>query len=252
MDILLTNDDGYDSYGLHALADALETLGTVTIVAPETDQSATGRTHSSAVQVTERERGYSIAGTPVDCILVGTEVLTNDPDFVVAGCNQGANLGGHTLARSGTVSAAVEATFRNIPAIAISLYIPESDWPLEEDDPSLYPEAQRAATVLLEKTMSSTIYDDGGYLNVNVPLPSPRPSRFRVTMPSTFYSYAINEQDGRISISDRSWDAMEAGKTVFEPGSDRSVVMNGDISVSPLQAPHESRHQKKLQQLIGA
>ena len=250
MDILLTNDDGYESYGIHALYDALESIGNVTIVAPRDDQSATGRTHSTSVEYDERERGYVIDGTPVDCILTGTELFVPKPDLVVAGCNQGANAGGHTLARSGTVSAAVEATFKGIPAIAISLYIPESQWPLQHDEPSLYEEAKRTIRVLVNKTVPSEIYDNGGYLNVNVPLPEESTHEIAVTQPSAFYSYDIEEQNGEISIADNSWIVMDDEAVQFPPHTDRGALMNGQISVSPLITPHQSANIDTVSELL--
>ena len=250
MDILLTNDDGYDSYGLHALADALEPLGDVTIVAPVSDQSATGRTHSSEVKIVERERGYTVAGTPVDCILAGTEIFTSDPDVVVAGCNRGANVGGHTLARSGTVSAAVEATFMGIPAIAVSLYIPESHWPLESDDPDFYPEAKRAARYLVETTIPSSIYENGGYLNVNVPLPTETPADLIVTKPSTYYDYSIERERDTVRIVDKTWGEMEKGTVELASNSDRAVVMDDNISVTPLRAPHQTVNGETLERIL--
>ncbi|MFB6217564.1 MAG: 5'/3'-nucleotidase SurE, partial [Halobacteriaceae archaeon] len=75
MELLLTNDDGIDSPGLRALRDRLADLGSVTVVAPATDQSAVGRSMSGEVGVREHELGYVIDGTPTDCVVAGVEAL---------------------------------------------------------------------------------------------------------------------------------------------------------------------------------
>jgi 5'-nucleotidase len=108
--ILLTNDDGIESAGLRALYDVLTGVGDVTVVAPAEDQSAVGRSLSHDVTVREHDLGYAIEGTPADCSVAGLGSLAPDTDIVVAGCNQGANLGSYVLGRSGTVSAAVAGT----------------------------------------------------------------------------------------------------------------------------------------------
>jgi len=144
MKLLLTNDDGIDAPGIRALADALEPLGDVTVVAPATNQSAVGRglsygrmgpdrandgdpglgeTADDPFTVTipheDHELGYAVHGTPCDCVILGIGAF--DPDVVVSGCNAGANLGVHVLPRSGTASAAWEAASLDVPGVAVSM-----------------------------------------------------------------------------------------------------------------------------------
>src|SRR5215472_6065075 len=95
--ILVTNDDGYRSEGIHALAKALKSLGAVTIVAPIEEASAIG--HALTLRHPLRlehvgEAVYAVDGTPTDCVNVAvTQVFRGLPDLVVSGINKGWNLG---------------------------------------------------------------------------------------------------------------------------------------------------------------
>jgi 5'-nucleotidase len=123
MNILVTNDDGYLARGVNVLAEAARELGSVQVVAPDREQSATS--HSLTLHHPLRARRASdsiqvVDGTPTDCILLGIgELLEQRPDFVLSGVNHGANLGDDVL-YSGTVAAAMEATILGIPSVAIS------------------------------------------------------------------------------------------------------------------------------------
>jgi len=127
--ILLTNDDGIRAPGIRALWEALKEIADIVVAAPAQQQSATG--HSITVYhpiwVTEhpfndpRVSGWRIGGTPADSVKIALDALmTEKPDLVVSGINQGPNLATDVL-YSGTVSAAVEGAMHGIPAIAISL-----------------------------------------------------------------------------------------------------------------------------------
>lgn len=130
MRILVTNDDGIFSEGIYRLAKALEEIGEVVVIAPNNEQSATGHSITlhrplrvSKVKFFDTEiEAYAIDGTPVDCVKLGVEALLKDkaPDLVVSGINNGPNLGTDVI-YSGTVSAAVEASILDIPAIAVSM-----------------------------------------------------------------------------------------------------------------------------------
>ena len=256
MHVLLTNDDGIESTGLRVLADALAELGTVTVVAPAEDQSAVGRTLSNRVTVEEHELGYAVDGTPSDCVVVGLGALCEDVDIVVSGCNRGANLGEYVLGRSGTISAAVEATFFSVPAIAVSLYIPGSDVDFAEyaAREAEYEEAVRATTYLTEHAVGDGIFDHPDYLNVNAPIPEKCPSghtEMEVTYPSEVYEMdAVSEEDEEgITLRDHIWQRMAEGNVPDPEGSDRRAVVEGRVSVSPLTAPHTTEHHETLDAL---
>ena len=123
--ILVTNDDGVHSDGIHALAAALAPLGEVTIVAPHVEASAIGHalTLRRPLRMERlRERVYEVDGTPTDCVNIAiTQVCTGgSPDLVVSGINKGYNLG-DDVTYSGTVAGALEGSLLGIPSIAVSL-----------------------------------------------------------------------------------------------------------------------------------
>lgn len=135
--ILLTNDDGIQSPGLWAAAEALSALGYVHVAAPRDQFSGAGRSlpstsdgiiTSQLVQVNGKEwTVYAVGGTPAQTVLHALfEILPQRPDLVVSGINYGENVGaGITV--SGTVGAAMEAASHGIPALAASLETDMSD-----------------------------------------------------------------------------------------------------------------------------
>jgi 5'-nucleotidase len=122
--ILISNDDGYFSPGIAALARALGELGQVTVVAPERDRSASSNslTLDRPLSVRKSAEGFLfINGTPTDCVhLAVTGLLSELPDVIVSGINHGANMGDDTI-YSGTVAAATEGYLLGIPSMAVSL-----------------------------------------------------------------------------------------------------------------------------------
>ena len=252
LEILLTNDDGIGSPGIRALHDALSALGTVTVVAPTGDRSAIGRAMSNEVGVSEHELGYAVDGTPVDCVVAGLTELCPGTDLVVSGCNKGANLGEYVLGRSGTVSAAVEAAFFDVPSIATSLYVPTTDVPFHEIEttPDDYAEATRSTTYLVERGLESGVFEYASYLNVNAPLPDGDPAPLEITHPSRRYGMESVRDGKTIALKDRVWERMDP-ETIPDPeGSDRYAVVRGRVSVTPLTATHSLASVDSLDSLV--
>ena len=252
-EILLTNDDGIDAPGIRAMYDALEAVGSVTVVAPQTDQSAVGRSVSSRVDVAEHELGYAVDGTPVDCVVAGLAALGPEPDIVVAGCNRGANLGEYVLGRSGTISAVVEAAFFDVPAIAASMYVDVDTESFESvtTEPADYRDAIEATAFLVERTLETSLYEDGGYLNVNAPAATGTPAPMRVTRPSRRYAMDARIEEGAVVLRDRIWETMDASDITDAVGTDRRAVLEGAVSVSPLSVPHQTTQQATLEELVA-
>lgn len=251
MDILLTNDDGIEETGLHALYTALSEVGDVTAVAPAEDQSAVGRAMSSRVAVEKHELGYAVEGTPADCVVAGMCALAPETDLVVSGCNRGANLGEYVLGRSGTISAAVEATFFATPAIAVSMYIPSDvDVEFQSFDPPSreYDEAARAARYLTENTINSGVFEHADYLNVNAPMAETTDDscEMEITEPSSVYAMDAVEDDDHIVLHDRIFEQMADKTSPDPPGTDRRAVMEEHVSVSALTAPHTTNQHDAL------
>ena len=163
--ILVTNDDGIHSPGIHALAEALERVGEVIVVAPLTEASAIG--HALTLRRPLRietfgARRFAVDGTPTDCVNIALKVILDAgvPDMVVSGINKGYNLG-DDVTYSGTVAGALEAALLGIPALAMSLGrggLPGADFG---------PAAQVAADVA--ESMFASPLPSRVFLNVNVP-----------------------------------------------------------------------------------
>ncbi|WP_164103102.1 5'/3'-nucleotidase SurE [Candidatus Laterigemmans baculatus] len=126
MKILLTNDDGIDAPGLAALAATLaaETAIELLVVAPDRQRSECSHSVTTATPLQLDPRGegrWAVNGTPVDCVRLALTVLAPDIGGVLAGVNEGANVGADVY-MSGTAAAAREAAIRGVPAAAISHY----------------------------------------------------------------------------------------------------------------------------------
>ena len=128
MTILVTNDDGIDSPGIWALAEAMSRIGETLVVAPDKQQTGVGTSVSlfsdmSIVEVSppriQGVRAYAVGGTPNDCVILGLRRLAQGPiDLLVSGINLGANMG-NDIPYSGTVMATLQGYFRKIPSIAM-------------------------------------------------------------------------------------------------------------------------------------
>lgn len=167
MRILVTNDDGYLAIGLRTLADAARELGTVDVVAPDREQSATSHslTMHHPLRVRAMRDGVRVVdGTPTDCVMLAVgELMDEPPDIVLSGVNHGANLGDDVL-YSGTVAAAMEATILGIPAIAISHV---------GRDPEDIPRWKDRLATLLDQIMNRQDFPEETLISVNLPAVSP-------------------------------------------------------------------------------
>jgi 5'-nucleotidase len=169
--ILLTNDDGIDSPGIHAAARALAPLGELVLVAPRDQASATGRSHPLTSDGTITKvpcclgtmniDAYAIGGTPAQCVARAIiQVLPRLPDLVVSGINYGENFGiGITV--SGTVGAALEAAAFGIPSLAASLQLLDID-DFDKFNPEINFDAaafftHKFAAFMLEKRLTAPV-----------------------------------------------------------------------------------------------
>ena len=165
MRVLLTNDDGIHAPGLGALEKRMDSAWALTTVAPAEEQS--GMSHALTMNSPLRVSGHgdgrwAVTGTPVDCVYLALHKLcTSVPSLVVSGINKGANLGDDVF-YSGTVGAAREAALNGIPALAVSLNIPEGDT-------RLYFETAAAVAVAVIQQIVEEPLPEGCFLNLNVP-----------------------------------------------------------------------------------
>lgn len=159
--ILVTNDDGFESTGIKALAQALAQIGKTITIAPDRDNSAVSHslTMNRPLFVTENSSdSFAVDGTPTDCVAIGIhKILKTKPDLLVSGINAGPNIG-DDISYSGTVSAAVEGTLYSIPSMAISLAGKSFDYT------NAAKIAAELATIILAKGLP-----ENTLLNVNIP-----------------------------------------------------------------------------------
>ena len=250
--VLLTNDDGITSPGLTALQSALSTVADGTVGAPTEDHSHAGRAVAWELPVSDHQLGYAVDGTPADCVIVGIDALDVDPDLVVSGVNKGANISEYVLGRSGTVSAAVEAAFFDVPAIAASLYVPPDVGNPDGItlDESAYADAAAAVRYLVAKTTTQDPFDSADYLNVNVPYTDTTVTEMRITRPSDRHEMGARQNGDVATLVDQVWELIAAGELDEPEGTDRRAMLDGAISVSPLRAPHASDPNETLASVV--
>jgi 5'-nucleotidase len=226
--ILVTNDDGYRSAGIHALAESLGALGEVTIVAPIEEASAIG--HALTLRHPLRiesvgERLFGVDGTPTDCVNIAiTQVYHGAlPDLVVSGINKGWNLG-DDITYSGTVAGALEGALLGIPSIAVSLRATRGDYDFSH--------AARAAAVFADAILRAPL-PPRTFLNVNVPKGLPKGYRATVQAKRNHITSVAERHDPK----GRAYYWIEEGQNEWEPHdrSDYQAVRDGYVSVTPLQ-----------------
>lgn len=229
MNFLCTNDDGYLAAGIRVLAAAARSLGSVTTVAPDREQSATS--HSLTLHHPLRAREASdgtwiVDGTPTDCVLLAVhELLASPPDVCVSGVNHGSNMGEDVL-YSGTVAAAMESTVMGIPSIAVS-YTGD-----RHDDLDGWVGVVRSVLqgILVHKDVpSDTLF------NVNLPACPPEDVRgIKITsLGRRRYSESITRAK---DPSGREYYWIGGGVAAWEgtSESDFQAVEDGYVSVTPL------------------
>jgi 5'-nucleotidase len=229
MIILVSNDDGIHSEGLHALEAALQKLGEIYTVAPDREQNAVSHalTLHRPLRIEEvAPRRFAVNGTPTDCINLAVKgFLPVRPNLVVSGINKGANLG-DDITYSGTVSAAIEGSLLGIPSIAVSLVLREK--------PFHFAAAAEFTAVLAAEVISQGMPTDT-LLNVNVPnLPRSEMKGYRLTRQGKRrYAETI---DARIDPRGKKYYWIGGDDLGFDPdeGTDCVAVHEGFISVTPL------------------
>jgi 5'-nucleotidase len=233
--ILVTNDDGYRSEGIIALADALKPLGAVTIVAPVLEASAIGHalTLRRPLRLENVADGvFSVDGTPTDCVnLAVARVYDRQlPDLVVSGINKGWNLG-DDVTYSGTVSGAFEGALLGIPAIAISLRATTGAY---DFGPSAHV-AFTFAGALLQRPLPSRTF-----LNINLPHGQPKGVRVTVQAARNHVTSVGERQDPK----GRPYYWIEEGEDAWQPHdrSDYQAVHDGYVSVTPLHPDLTAHH----------
>lgn len=233
MKLLLTNDDGINAKGLHALAEELEKEYEIVIVAPDNQRSACGHSITILEPLFVKEmkidgiksKAYSVSGTPADCVRIGIEKLVEDKiDMVLSGINNGFNLGTDVI-YSGTVSAAIEASIYKIPSIAVSTGI--------NADTERYTVAAKYASEVL-KIIKDNYNKDDVVINVNVPLMArEKISGIKVcNIGSKVYDCYFEEEIGE--NSDKKFHLRGKLSEAEDKNTDIYYINRGYVTVTPL------------------
>jgi 5'-nucleotidase len=252
LQILLTNDDGIQSPGLWAAAEALDELGFVTVVAPREQSSGTGRSmpniydgqvNQQTLIVNNKEwTVHAVGGTPAMAVLYGCiKLIPQKPDLVVSGINYGLNVGsGVTI--SGTVGAALEGASAGIPALAISLET-------EKKDHSSYSREIDFSTAgyftryFSQKLLSKEMPPDVHLLKVEIPALANPNTPWHTTRLSMkrFYEPTPPEKNPDSNYKEIGYD-ISPDWDQSPPGTDSHAVVNKkEISVTPLSLDLTSR-----------
>jgi 5'-nucleotidase len=259
LNILLTNDDGYDSEGIQAVLVALTDAGhKVVIVAPTTQQSATGmKVTLGGLSIFEHEpEVWSVSGSPADSVMIGLSNVFGErkPDLVVSGANFGQNLGSNVML-SGTVGAAAMSVLMGVPAIALSVGLDLSE---SNAKPTPYastiatfPEAaQLLVTVLQQYLNDPTIIPNGELLNINYPVGGPLQPSILATMISNMGGFVINHVGSNAANNAISAKVSQGKENDGVEHSDVAAFSGGNITISFLK-PDWNSSKESLIKLDG-
>ena len=224
MNILITNDDGIYSPGLHALARMAKQFGDVTVMAPDVERSAASHAISAHVPISYKKaaipvegvQAFKVNGTPADCTALGTHLAKTD--VILSGINMGPNLG-NAIWHSGTLAAARQAVLLGVRGIALSTPVGKED----PDFSAMEPYVVETLEILLQE-------DRLALYNVNFPH---QPKGIKWTCQS------VRLYDNKIVPAIDPMGRKHYWFTVIplapaEEGTDRWAVENGYVSITPL------------------
>ncbi|MDC7219320.1 MAG: 5'/3'-nucleotidase SurE [Spirochaetales bacterium] len=236
MNILLTNDDGYDRQGISRLARELGKDHTVCIVAPDGNRSgfAHGFTLHDPVRFRRvAESVWACSGTPADCVSITAHGMFGfEPDLIISGINYGPNLGTDII-YSGTAAGAREGALKGIPSVAVSLAQMEPPFDFESS----------VEFVVSHVDKFHTLWDKDHFLNINIPPSIKEPCKVRVTRPCLrkyvdSYQCFTDPRGDLFTFMDGDIDVSQP-----EKGSDLEAVEEGVISLSPISIHPENNRQ---------
>lgn len=250
--ILLTNDDGIQSPGLWAAAEALSRLGYVTVAAPRDQASGTGRSvplgsdgriQQITLRIGQQDWSvYSIGGTPaqtVDHALL--ELLPRKPDLVVSGINYGENLG-EGVSASGTIGAALEGASFGIPSIAVSLQLMEDSY-YNYSTTVDFSGAAYFTAYFAERLLAGDFLPDVDVLKLDVPAHATPQTPWRLARLSRvrYFVPLVNRKGAQEEPGPLGY-RIQPDVEKIEPGSDVHVMMiERQVAVCPMSLDMTSR-----------
>lgn len=238
LEILVTNDDSYQSKGIKTVSDILSQYGNVTVVAPKEVQSGMSaaltltkplRLQRESVETTGNGssiRVYSFTGTPADCVKIAMNefFLERKPDLLVSGINHGSNASVASV-YSGTLGATAEGAIYGVPSVGVSIdtHNPDAD----------FSGVERYLPQIIDNFLSNPPAK-GVYLNINFPKGGEQAIK-GIKFAKQGDGMWIKEFDKRIDPHGREyyWMTGHFLDTESNPSGDHKVVEDGYISIVP-------------------
>lgn len=254
MRILISNDDGIDAPGLHALRQiAAELSDDIWVVAPETNNSGAGHSLSLNEPLRMRridERAYAVRGTPTDCVIMAVRHVMkgNLPDLILSGVNRGGNLA-EDVTYSGTIACAFEGTLIGIRSIALS----QAFGYAEKDAPRWETAIAHGAKVI--RTLVGAEWPAGVLMNVNFPDRAPDDVEGVKVTTQGRRDMDLLGIDARKDTWGNAyyWLAYEKRRSNAAAGTDLRAIYDGWISVTPLSMNlTHTPTQARIAKLFGA
>lgn len=249
--VFVTNDDSYASKGFRAAIEVARRFGKVIAIAPNTVQSGKSQaiTIYDMLRLREIEKSedveiYSLDGTPVDCVKFALDYFLKERkvDLMISGVNHGSNAATNVL-YSGTMGAAIEAAFYNIPSIGLS-NLDHSD---DADFEASVEYGTRIVRSVLEGNLPRPLC-----LNVNIPiLPVEQIKGIKVCRQTR--GFWKDEFYKRTDPHGRDYYWVTGGFDNHEPealDTDEWALKEGYVAVVPIQV--DLTEYKLLDQLSGA
>lgn len=235
-DILLTNDDGFNSVGFYPLLKELSKYFSVTAVAPSSEQSWIGKSISRDGGLSiKREKLnefeiFSLNGTPADCVQIGLyDILNSKPKLIVSGINTGLNTGHGRILSSGTIGASMEASIDGLKSIATSIHVPE-DINNSDIDEIVFQNAAKVTSDIIKTFIDEPFEEETDLLNINIPFNVKTDAEIVVTRPHRDpYGKLFHKVNDTYDHVSPPIDFSTA-----KPGTDLKALAEDKISITPI------------------
>ncbi len=250
--ILLTNDDGIESPGLWAAAEALSTLGFVTVAAPRQQFSGAGRSHPIHSDGTIIPRqlqighqiwtAYAVGGSPAQSVVFGVlDLLPRKPDLIVSGINYGENIG-QSITSSGTVGAALEGAAFGIPSLAVSLQITDGNY-FGYSSEVPFTTAAHFTRLFAQRALELGFPPDVDVLKIDVPYDATPQTPWRIVRQAMqpYYVPRVSRSGSLDGPGLINYDII-FGPDITPPGTDaHALAVEHVVAVAPLSLDMTSR-----------
>jgi 5'-nucleotidase len=239
--VLVTNDDGIDAPGLvSAVKIAKQFCDDVWVFAPAEEKSGASHSISLAHPMRLIERGekeFALTGSPADCVMVATRSMLTDqlPDLVISGVNFGQNIA-EDVTYSGTVAGAKEGTVMGIRSVALSQALSFGGPEVAEPNFKI---SEKYAAQVIEKSLALD-WPAGMLMNINFPdIALSDACDVRVTAQGRRDKMILQLEERRDPRNKPYyWYDFTRQISTPTPGTDLEAIMQGDISITPLQMNH--------------